>query len=332
MDTSYCVLGFIFMDTAYRRRGIRRIGNCEYAFSYKDLTLVRRIPFPGYGVLYHPNKAVEAHIHGRNDGIDMCVRTHLHSSLTKGYANRVGFSLSHCDLSLFIYQHGFEVAYLLIYVDDIVLAASSMDLLQCIISSLHKEFDMTDLGALNYFFGISATHDSTGMFMSQKKDPISDHTLYHSLAGGLQYLTFTCPYISYAMQRLYLHMHDPREPYLDFGLQLYASGIGDNLVSWLAKRKHTIFRSSAEAEYAKTAWLRNLLRELHTPLLSATLVYRNNVSAIYMTANPVQHYQTKHIEIDIHFVYDMVARGQYSCSSCTISLLYQRTTVCVKPT
>nr|GEV50120.1 hypothetical protein [Tanacetum cinerariifolium] len=33
---------------------------------------------------YHTNKAAEAHIHGRNDGIDMCVRSHPHSSLTKG--------------------------------------------------------------------------------------------------------------------------------------------------------------------------------------------------------------------------------------------------------
>ncbi|GJR82873.1 ribonuclease H-like domain-containing protein [Tanacetum coccineum] len=79
-----------------------------------------------------------------------------------GYANRDGFSLSRCDSSLFIYQHGSEVAYLLIYVDDIILTASSMDLLQRIISSLHKEFDMTDLGALNYFLGIFVTRDSTG--------------------------------------------------------------------------------------------------------------------------------------------------------------------------
>ncbi|GKG10186.1 ribonuclease H-like domain-containing protein, partial [Tanacetum coccineum] len=56
--------------------------------------------------------------------------------------------------------------------------------------------------------------------------------------------------------------------------------------------------------------LRNILRELHTPLLFATLVYCDNVSAIYITANPVQHQRTKHIEIDIHFVRDMVARGQ----------------------
>ncbi|GJW01781.1 ribonuclease H-like domain-containing protein [Tanacetum coccineum] len=301
----------------------------------------------------------------------------------------VGFSSSRRDSSLFIYQHGSEVAYLLIYVDDIVLTASSADLLQRIISSIHKEFDMTDLGALNYFLGISVTLDSTGMFLSQKKyaldlldrahmancnptrtpvdtesklgsdgDTISDPTLYRSLAGGLQYLTFTRPDISYAVQQVCLHMHDPREPHLaalkrvlryvrgtlDFGLQLYASStgslvaytdadwagcpttrrstsgycvfLGDNLLSWSAKRQHTLSRSSAEAEYkgvanvvAETTWLRNLLRELHTPLLSDTLVYCDNVSAIYMTANPVQHQRTKHIEIDIHFVRDMIARG-----------------------
>nr|GEW49276.1 NBS-containing resistance-like protein [Tanacetum cinerariifolium] len=93
--------------------------------------------------------------------------------------------------------------------------------------------------------------------------------------------------------------------------------LGDNLLSWSFKRQHTLTRSSAEAEYrgvsnavAETAWLCNLLRELYTPLLSVTLVYCDNVSATYLTANLVQHQWTKHIEIDIHFVRDMVARGQ----------------------
>ncbi|GKB09218.1 ribonuclease H-like domain-containing protein [Tanacetum coccineum] len=61
---------------------------------------------------------------------------------------------------------------------------------------------------------------------------------------------------------------------------------------------------------AETAWLRNLLRELHSPLSTATLVYCDNISAVYMSANPVQHQRTKHIEIDIHFVRDMVTAGQ----------------------
>nr|GFC31450.1 ribonuclease H-like domain-containing protein [Tanacetum cinerariifolium] len=81
-------------------------------------------------------------------------------------------------------------------------------------------------------------------------------------------------------------------------------------------RQHTISRSSAEAEYrgvanvvAETRWLHNLLREIYSLLSTATLVYCDNVSAVYLSANPVQHQRTKHIEIDIHFVRDMVQTG-----------------------
>ncbi|KAL4580701.1 hypothetical protein LXL04_016902 [Taraxacum kok-saghyz] len=41
----------------------------------------------------------------------------------------------------------------------------------------------------------------------------------------------------------------------------------------------------------------------------ATLVYCDNVSAVYMSSNPVQHQRSKHIEIDIHFVRHKVALG-----------------------
>ncbi|GJT02327.1 ribonuclease H-like domain-containing protein [Tanacetum coccineum] len=283
-----------------------------------------------------------------------------------------------------------DIAYLLLYVDDIILTASSSAFLQRIITSLHSEFAMTDLGSLNYFLGISAQRSATGLFLSQSKfaeeilerahmqncnpcrtpvdtesklgsdgDPVSDPTLYRSLAGALQYLTFTRPDLSYAVQQVCLYMHDPRDPHftalkrilryvrgtLDYGLQLHVSSttqltaytdadwagcpvtrrstsgycvfLGDNLLSWSAKRQVTLSRSSAEAEYrgvanvvAETAWIRNLLCELHTPLFTATLVYCDNVSAVYMSANPVQHQRTKHIEIDIHFVRDFVASGQ----------------------
>ncbi|GJZ47050.1 ribonuclease H-like domain-containing protein [Tanacetum coccineum] len=188
------------------------------------------------------------------------------------YITRVGFSYSRCDSSLFIYRQGTDTAYLLLYVDDIVLTASFESLLQQIIRSLHQEFAMTDLGPLNYFLGISVKHDSSGLFLSQKKyaieildrahmdncnpcrtptdtesklgsdgDPVSDPTLYRSLAGSLQYLTFTQLDISYAVQQVCLYMHDPREPHfsalkriaryvrgtLDYGLQLFSSSTTD---------------------------------------------------------------------------------------------------------
>ncbi|GJW14063.1 ribonuclease H-like domain-containing protein [Tanacetum coccineum] len=97
----------------------------------------------------------------------------------------------------------------------------------------------------------------------------------------------------------------------------YCVFLGDNLLSWSAKCQVTLSRSSAEAGYrgvanvvVETAWIRNLLCELHTPLFTAILVYCDNVSVVYMSANPVQHQRTKHIEIDIHFVRDFVALRQ----------------------
>jgi hypothetical protein len=57
-------------------------------------------------------------------------------------------------------------------------------------------------------------------------------------------------------------------------------------------------------------WLRQLLAELHRPIHQATIIYCDNISAVYMAGNPVQHRRTKHIEIDIHFVREKVALGQ----------------------
>ncbi|GJX11351.1 ribonuclease H-like domain-containing protein [Tanacetum coccineum] len=285
----------------------------------------------------------------------------------------------HDDLSETIYMHqppgfrdsehldyGMDTAYLLLYVDDIVLIASSELLLQKLIGFLHQEFFMTDLGSLNYFLGISVTRDSTGLFLSQHKyatkileragmstcNPcrtpvdtvsklgsdgvhVSDPTLYRSLAGSLHYLTFTRPDISYAVQQVCLYMHDPREPHfsalkrilcyvrgtLEYGLQLFSSSTTDLFVysdaDWAGCPTTRRWSSSAKAEYrgvanvvAETCWLRNLLCELHTPLSSATLVYCDNVSAVYLSSNPVQHQRTKHIEIDIHFVRDLIVAGQ----------------------
>jgi len=97
----------------------------------------------------------------------------------------------------------------------------------------------------------------------------------------------------------------------------YCVYLGNNLISWSANRQSTLSRSSAEAEYhgvanvvAESCWFRNLLLELQCPIIKATLVYYDNVSAVYLSGNPIQHYRTKHIEMDIHFVREKVAKGQ----------------------
>lgn len=62
---------------------------------------------------------------------------------------------------------------------------------------------------------------------------------------------------------------------------------------------------------AECCWLRNLLRELDVDVDKATVIYCDNVSAVYLSKNPVHHRLTKHVELDIHFVQEKVALGEF---------------------
>ncbi|GJV94236.1 pentatricopeptide repeat-containing protein [Tanacetum coccineum] len=211
---------------------------------------------------------------------------------------------SRCDSLLFIYRQGTDIAYLLSYVDDIVLTASSETLLHQYLTFTRPDF--------------SYVVQQVCLYMHDPREP---H--FSALKRILRYVRGT----------------------LDYGLQLFSSSTSElvaysdadwagcpttrrstfgycvfhdnNLLSWSAKHQPTLSRFSAEAEYrgvvnavAETCWLRNLLHELYTPLSSTTIVYCDNVSVVYLSSNPVQHQRTKHIEIDIHFVRDLVAAGQ----------------------
>ncbi|XP_065851280.1 uncharacterized protein [Euphorbia lathyris] len=81
----------------------------------------------------------------------------------------MGFTNSVSDHSLFVYQHGTDTGYILLYVDDIVLVTFSDRLQASIFSKLKSEFAMKDLGPLHYFLGISVTHSPGSLFLSQRK-------------------------------------------------------------------------------------------------------------------------------------------------------------------
>ena len=105
---------------------------------------------------------------------------------------------------------------------------------------------MKDFVQLHHFLGVTVEPRPSGLFLHQRKyaldileragmtdckpcstlvdtqaklsadlgDPVADPTGYRSLAGALQYLTFTRPDLTYAVQQVCLHMHDPRESHL----------------------------------------------------------------------------------------------------------------------
>ncbi|GKV09943.1 hypothetical protein SLEP1_g21378 [Rubroshorea leprosula] len=152
-----------------------------------------------------------------------------------------GFIQAQTDSSMFLYRNRGSMAVLLLYVDDIILTASISSLLSSVLSLLKKEFLMIDLGPLNYFLGVSATHNSDGIFLEQSKyvldlldrtgmsdcksvaTPLdsrkklvlndgprhSDPSGYRSIVGALQYLTFTHPDIAFSIQQVSQYMHSP---------------------------------------------------------------------------------------------------------------------------
>lgn len=89
--------------------------------------------------------------------------------------------------------------------------------------------------------------------------------------------------------------------------------LDDSLVSWSSKRQPVISHSSTKVEYCvvanNVASLRQVLQELHSPLTRNTLVYCDNVSAIYLSDNPFQHQRAKHVEFNLHFVCERVTIG-----------------------
>ncbi|XP_066361181.1 uncharacterized mitochondrial protein AtMg00810-like [Miscanthus floridulus] len=147
------------------------------------------------------------------------------------------------DSSLFVLRTSLSTAYILLYVDDMILKVSTSNLLQHIIVKLKAEFTVKDMGPVSYFLGINVQRTSDGFFLSQAQyvedlieraamqncksvttpaetkqktsttagNLLTDPTFYRSMAGALQYLTVTRPDIVYAVQQLCLHMHSPRD-------------------------------------------------------------------------------------------------------------------------
>ncbi len=94
----------------------------------------------------------------------------------------------------------------------------------------------------------------------------------------------------------------------------YCVFLGPNLISWCSKKQHIISRSSAESEYRALAlttsevlWLTYLLQELQISLTNTSVLLCDNQSAEALANNPKFHSRTKHIELDLHLVFERVA-------------------------
>ncbi|KAI9195308.1 hypothetical protein LWI28_013690 [Acer negundo] len=87
--------------------------------------------------------------------------------------------------------------------------------------------------------------------------------------------------------------------------------LGNNLVSWFCKKQNSISLSTAEAEYiavgsgcTQLLWMKQMLVDYGFNQGTLTL-FCDNMSAINISKNPVQHSRTKHIDIRHHFIREL---------------------------
>ncbi|KAK4276114.1 hypothetical protein QN277_019103 [Acacia crassicarpa] len=270
-----------------------------------------------------------------------------------------GFSNSKCDQSLFIRKTLSDVTYVLVYVDDIILTGTSAVAISALISALHDQFALKDLGPLTYFLGIEVKrlHDGS-LFLSQAKyirgvlakagftkarpdptpmssgtvlvkagsQPLVDISLYRTVVGSLQYATITHPEISFAVSKVCQFMQAPCLHHwkavkrilrylagsLTHGLLLKPS-LNHTLVAfcdadWATDRDDRRNVTGYCVYFGPNLISWSLLSELNVRLVHVPRVFCDNLSAVLMTANPILHARTKHLELDLHFVREHAIR------------------------
>ncbi|KAL0355789.1 UNVERIFIED_CONTAM: Retrovirus-related Pol polyprotein from transposon RE2 [Sesamum radiatum] len=115
----------------------------------------------------------------------------------------------------------------------------------------------------------------------------------------------------------------------------YCVLLGSSLISWKTKKQNTVSRSSAEAEYRAMAaavcelqWITYLLQDFQVVVSTPIPFWCDNQAAIHITAKPVFHERTKHLDIDCHIVHDKYKEGliqpSYVCSKLQVAILFTK--------
>ncbi|GKD20607.1 retrovirus-related pol polyprotein from transposon TNT 1-94 [Tanacetum coccineum] len=218
------------------------------------------------------------------------------------------------------------------FVDDIIFRSTNPVFSNRFVKLMKDNFEMSMMGEMKFILGLRVHQSPRGIFISQsqytleilkkhgmeKCDPIStsmatsridadlqgtptDQTKYHSMIGGLMYLTASRPHIKHALlkntSKRSSGSFDAYDKPLTWvcgchddckgtsgGIQF----LGDKLVSWSSKKQACTSMSTAKAD------------------------------AIAISCDPVQHSRSKNINIRYHFIKKHVEKG-------TIELYFVKT-------
>ena len=155
------------------------------------------------------------------------------------------FRRSENDHALYTKKVNGKILIVCIYVDDLIVTGDDDRMIEEFKTAMKNEFEMSDLGLLNYFLGMEVVQDEEGISLSQEcyakkllekfnmKDcktmetPLVPHSksqedgeeftdpkIYRSLVGGLLYLTATRPDLMFSASYLSRYLKEPRSKHL----------------------------------------------------------------------------------------------------------------------
>eukprot|EP00253_Pinus_taeda_P024840 PITA_24840 len=234
-----------------------------------------------------------------------------------------GFSRCHSDNTVYTKKVVKSLIILVLYVDDLFFTGNDPNLINHVKSNLKKKFEMTDLGHLHYFLGLQVLQSKEGISLSQSKYACDLLCHFHMEDWKLLYLTHTRPDLSFVVGHIARFMQTPRESHWKAAKRILRYVRGP--ITWACKKQGAIFLSSAEAECRgaveaskEALWLCQILSEFSFQQKHPTTIWCDNQSAIQICKDPVQHQRSKHIELHMHFIrnliHDHVLEVQY-CST-----------------
>ncbi|GKB21668.1 retrovirus-related pol polyprotein from transposon TNT 1-94 [Tanacetum coccineum] len=208
-----------------------------------------------------------------------------------------------------------EYIYLLLYVDDMLIACKRNVEIGSTMSLLKKEFDMKELGEAKKILCMEIVRDRSRKILRVSQSGITRLGIVmlkgrvrchmkmgwelNVLDGVHEARHSVCGFVDSDYAK------DPDKGRSITGFAFLVQGC---VVSWKAMLQHVVALSTIEAEYMalteavkEAIWLRGLLEELGVEL-NTVAVNCDNQGAIHLSRNHVFHERTKHINVRYHFI------------------------------
>ncbi|GJT28692.1 retrovirus-related pol polyprotein from transposon TNT 1-94 [Tanacetum coccineum] len=253
-----------------------------------------------------------------------------------------GFQINECDKCVYVKQYKNAFVIICLYVDDMLIMGTNMDVINQTKKMLHSSFDMKDMGEADVILGIRIQKNSNGYILTQshyiektlkkfghyddrpvvtpfdpkvqlkKNKGQSSAYLKHTMAYGLHYTKYP-PVLEGYCDANWISNHNEGK-----STSGYVFTLGGAVVSWKSSKQTVNTRSTMEAEFValdkaaeEAEWLRSFLEGI--PLwpkpVTAVCIHCDSMAALTRAKNHIYNGKSRHIRRRHNTIKDLLRNG-----------------------